>query len=141
MSDPVSLRNIPSDTLKLAHALSMQTGLSLSDVFRLALTSGVLIEATKVAPTKDGTLAGWDGQALAQALRRHLGSAIDLLIQHGEHPYGRDYTSSQPQLYQRTRSDSLALEEPAQILESDLADDLDALGVSFSLSDALEDDR
>lgn len=139
MNDPVSLRNIPPDTLKLAHALSTQTGLSLSDVFRLALTSGILVEVAKVAPGKDGKLAGWDGQTLAQALRRHLGSAIDLLIQYGEHPYGRDYHSGQP--YQKIQPDSLALTEPAQILGNALADDLDALGVSFSLSGALEDDR
>lgn len=75
-ASPNSLRNIPPDALKLAHALSAQMGLSLSDVFRLALVSGLLVEATKIAPGPDGTLAGWSGTVLAKALRRHLGSAI-----------------------------------------------------------------
>ena len=61
MSDPVSLRNIPPDALKLAHTLSAQTGLSLNAVFRLALASGLLVEATKVTPGPDGKLAGWWG--------------------------------------------------------------------------------
>lgn len=58
MSDPISLRNIPPDALKLAQELSAQTGLSMNDVFRLALASGLLIEATKVTPKADGTLGG-----------------------------------------------------------------------------------
>jgi hypothetical protein len=92
---PRSLRNVPPDSLKLAYALSAQMSLSLSDVFRLALTSGLLVEAAKVAPGQDGTLAGWDGLALAKALRRHLGSAIDLLIEYEEHPYGMAISGEQ----------------------------------------------
>jgi hypothetical protein len=79
MSDPVSLRNIPPDVLRMAHALSAQTGLSLGAVLRLALSSGMLVEATKLASGQDGTYAGVEAEPLARALRRHLGSAIDLL--------------------------------------------------------------
>jgi hypothetical protein len=87
MRDPVSLRNIPKEVLHPAYAIHQHTGLSMSDVFRLALVSGMLIEATKVAPDHQGDLCGLDADDVAKALRRHLSSAIDLLLEHGQHPY------------------------------------------------------
>jgi hypothetical protein len=140
MSDPVSLRNIPSDALKLAHTLSAQTGLSLNAVFRLALASGLLVEATRVTPGPDGKLAGWEGSALAKALRRHLGSAIDLLMEHGEHPYGATMSNENKAPSQST-SGTLMAQEKGRPLENGIEDDLDALGIGFGLSEALEDDR
>ncbi|SRR5258708_5479625 len=147
MSKPIaprSLRNIPPDALKLAYALSTQMGLSLSDVFRLALTSGLLVEAAKVAPGSDGTLAGWAELTLAKALRRHLGSAIDLLIEYGEHPYEAAFSSENKQQNQKAwgiQPGSPIASEKGQPLENAIEDDLDALGIGFSLSEALEDNR
>jgi hypothetical protein len=86
MSDLVSLPNIPADALHLAQTLSVQTGISLSAIFRLALVSGVLVECTKVGPDLQGRYAGREALWLAKALRRHLSSAIDLLMEQGQHP-------------------------------------------------------
>ena len=141
---PNSLRNIPPDALKLAHALSTQTGLSLSDVFRLALTSGLLVEAAKVTPGPDGTLAGWEGLALATALRRHLSAAIDLLMEYEQHPYGATFSSEnrlQNQKVRDERSGSSLMSEKGSHQENAIGDDIDALGLGFSLSEELEDDR
>ena len=141
MSDSVSVRNIPPDALKLAHVLSSQTGLSLNAVFRLALASGLLVEATKVTPGSDGTLAGWEGSALAKALRRHLGSAIDVLIEYGEHPYQGALSSAQNGKAAEGRAKPPLMQETSRPLEHAIEDGLDALGIGFSLSEALEDDR
>ena len=83
MSDPISLRNVPSELLQLAQSLSAQTGLSLAAVLRLALASGLLVEATKIAPDQAGHYADLEGTTLAKALRRHLASAIDVLLGDG----------------------------------------------------------
>jgi len=141
---PSSLRNIPPDALKLAHALSAQMGLSLSDVFRLALVSGLLVEATKVAPDPGGMLAGWEGALLAKALRRHLSSAIDLLIEYGEHPYNSVQSSENREHYRNApgdRSGSSIREEPGWPQKNAIEDDLEDLGIGFGLSTALEDDQ
>lgn len=141
MSDPISLRNIPSSALQLAHALSKQAGLSVNDIFRLALASGLLVEATKVAPDHAGTYGGLDGAYLARALRRHLGSAIDLLLEYGQHPYqgainnekGEDAPRSarQESPPQRTAGDTM-------VFDSSLGDDLEALGIDLGLSETTE---
>ena len=146
MSDPISLRNIPPDALKLAHALSAQTGLSLGAVFRLALTSGLLIEATKVTPGPDGTLGGLETALLVKALRRHLSSAIDLLVEYGEHPYqGAMGQGERPQ--QETHQTLPRIEEPAAakpveeqslLFENAIGDDLDMLGIGMSLAETVE---
>ena len=141
---PSSLRNIPPEALKLAHALSTQTGLSLSDVFRLALVSGLLVEATRVAPGPDGALAGWEGSLLAKALRRHLGSAIDLLIEHGEHPYNVVFNSENRTPHHdfpRDRSGLPAVDEKGRPQKNAIEDDLEDLGIGFGLSTGLEDDQ
>ena len=102
------------------------------------------LEAAKVAPGQDGTFAGRDGLVLAKALRRHLSSAIDLLIEYGEHPYEAAFSSEnrqQHQKMQRGRSESSIGSEQGRSLDNAIGDDLDALGIGFSLSEALEEDR
>ncbi len=79
----LSLRNILLDALQLVHHLCEQTGLSIADLLRQAIVSGLLVEATKATPGQDGTLGGLEAEYLAKALRRHLSSAIDLLLEHG----------------------------------------------------------
>src|SRR4029077_16382252 len=135
-----SLRNIPPDALRLAHTLSEQTGLSLNAVLRLALVSGLLVEAASVTPGPDGNLAGWEGSALAKALRRHLGSAIDLLVEYKEHPYGTTLSNEQKEHPWHT-SGTLATKEKSRQPEYGIEDDLDTLGIGFGLAEALEDDR
>jgi hypothetical protein len=142
MSDPISLRKIPTEALKLAQELSTQTGLSINDMFRLALASGLLIEATKVTPRPDGTQGGLPGAWLAKALRRHLGAAIDLLLEYGEHPY---------QALMKGRQEEQALGGAGRAVspggtpgngrhvESSIGDDLDALGIGLGLAELLED--
>ena len=142
MSDPVSLRNIPVDALQLADAISTQTGLSVNDVFRLALASGLLIEVTKIAPKLDGTLGGIRAASLAKALRRHLGSAIDLLVEHGEHPFLN--TMSNQQKDGEVAPLKMAISTPTTVLEekkflgSSLEDDLDSLGIGIGFSETIE---
>src|SRR5260221_6996495 len=96
MSDPISLRNVQPEVLHLAYTLSTQIGASVAVVLRLALASGLLVEATKVAPDQAGTYAGLDGAVLAKALRRHLASAIDVLVEYGQHPYHSVFSTEQP---------------------------------------------
>lgn len=142
MSDPVSLRKIPPEALQLAQELSAQTGLSINDVFRLALASGLLVEATKVTPRSDGTQGGLPVAYLAKALRRHLGAAIDLLLEYGEHPY-------QALMKGRQVEQALAAAERAvspggmpgngRHVEPSLGDDLDALGLGIGLAETLGD--
>lgn len=141
MSDPISIRNIPPEALKLAQELSSQTGLSINDEVRLALASGLLIEATKVTPRSDGTLGGLQGEFLAKALRRHLGSAIDLLIEYGQHPYQALISDGKREQAFRALDDKTinrAMPEKNQLLEHSIEDDLDMLGISVGLSETLE---
>ncbi len=148
MSDPISVRNIPPDSLQLAHILSVQTGLSLNAVFRLALASGLLIEATKVTPGQDGTLAGREAASLARALRRHLSSAIDLLIEYGEHPYqgmteqGARLPPASYRPLPLATDEASALPRPAEeqslVYENALGDDLDTLGIGMSLAETVD---
>ncbi len=138
MSDPVSIRNIPPAALKLAEELSAQTGLSISDEFRLALASGLLIEATKVAPGRDGTFGGLHGELLAKALRRHLGSAIDLLIEYGQHPYQALINDGPGSDIYRTSdkaTPSHIQPEKNKPPVHSIEDDLDELGMGSGLSD------
>ena len=140
MSDPVSLRNIPPDVLKIAHALSAQTGLPLGAVLRLALSSGILVEATKLAPGQDGTYGGLDAGQLARALRRHLGSAIDLLLEQGEHPYhvatSREEGSSI--VARPVREASVSLQAGDVLLfNGSMGEELEALGIGLGLAETI----
>src|SRR5258708_35075931 len=95
MRSPISLRNLPPAALEMARRLSEQTGLSQTDVLRQAIVSGLLVEASKIAPAEDGTLAGVKVDALARALRRHLAAAIDVLIEQGQHPSSLLFSSGE----------------------------------------------
>jgi hypothetical protein len=72
------------ETLRLRYP-----GIQLSDVDVLGLTlaCGIFVELTKVAPDSSGAYGGLDWVVLARALRRHLGSTIDLLLEYGQHSY------------------------------------------------------
>lgn len=137
MSDPISLRKIPPESLKLAQEMSAQTGLSINDVFRLALSSGLLIEVTKLAPSSDGTQCGLSGAWLAKALRRHLGAAIDLLLEYDQHPYQALMKSRQEQKAKSGTEQAIPPTETpinTQHVGSSIGDDLDALGIGFGLA-------
>lgn len=105
-------------------------------VLRLALASGLLVEATKVAPDQAGTYAGLDGATLAKALRRHLASAIDVLVEYGQHPYQAAFSAEQPgqrphPLEPGPRAPSSA--EDAAVFDRSLGDDLESLGLGMGL--------
>jgi len=138
MSDPVSLRNIPPEMLQLAQTLSTQMGVTCAAVLRLALASGLLVEVTKVAPDPAGTYAGLKGDVLATALRRHLASAIDLLLEYGQHPYQSRLSTEQPQ----QRVPPPEPERPAPLLAREtvafdhaLGDDLETLGLGMGIAE------
>ncbi len=138
MSDPISLRNVPPELLQLAHTLSMQIGASVAVVLRLALASGLLVEATKVAPDQAGTYAGLDGATLAKALRRHLASAIDVLVEYGQYPYLSAFRTEQPAQSpcppEPGPSVPLSAEGTA-VFDRSLGDDLEALGLGMGLAE------
>src|SRR5581483_3122786 len=144
MSVPTSLRNIPPQALQIAQHLCEQTGLSIADVLRQAIVSGLLIEATKIAPGADGTLGGLDAAYLARALRRHLGSAIDLLTEYDQHPYQMHLTHTEREVWERTRELVEKLPPPqitsedSKIFEWAIGDDLDLLGLGAGLSETMK---
>lgn len=142
MSDPISLRKIPPEALRIAQELSAQTGLSINDVFRLALASGLLVEATKVTPRSDGTQGGLPGTFLAKALRRHLGAAIDLLLEYGEHPYQALMKGRQEEQAMGGAERAVfpgGMPGNARHVEPSIGDDLDALGIGLGLAEILGD--
>jgi len=137
VSDPISLRNIPPELLQLAQCLSAQTTLSLAAVLRLALASGLLIQATMVAPDQAGHYAGLEGPVLAKALRRHLASAIDVLLEYGQHPYSSVSSAQQP----ARRPHSFESRPPAPLstgvkegFDHALGDDLEMLGLGVGVA-------
>ena len=142
MRDPVSLRNIPAASVRLAQALSRQTGLSLTDVFRLALASGLLVEATKITPDQEGLLGGLEAAYLAKALRRHLGSAIDLLLEQGQHPYqgvlGEEKRGSVLAPAQYELPAPRPIQGSTAVFDCSIGDDLEALGIGLGLSQTSE---
>jgi hypothetical protein len=141
MSDPVSLRNIPQDVLRVAHILSSQTGLSINAVLRLALASGILIEVTKVPPALDGTYGGLSAEQLAKALRRHLGAAVDLLMEQGQHPYQVVMHPGKPDLtsvMQQERAPMQRDNRNITTFDSSISEDLDALGIGSGLTEAID---
>jgi hypothetical protein len=146
MGGPVALRNIPPHALRLAHRLCDQTGLSIADVLRQALVSGLLVEATKVAPDPDGKQAGLEAEYLAKALRRHLSSAIDVLLEHGQHPYQAAVRQDESKQDERKQTllraeepvSSQQKEEQSTLFEDALGADLESLGIGMSLVDTEE---
>jgi hypothetical protein len=138
MTDPISLRNVPPELLRLAHTLSVQLGASVATVLRLALSSGLLVEATKVAPDQAGMYAGLDGDVLAKALRRHLASAIDVLVEYGQHPYHPAFSAEQPAQRPsplQSGASLLTSAESVVVLDPSLGDDLEALGLGRGLAE------
>jgi hypothetical protein len=142
MGGPFSLRNIPPHALHLAQCLSEQTGSSLADVFRQAIVSGLLVEATKSSPLADGTFGELEAALLAKALRRQLASAIDLLIQYDEHPFPllmptcERTADGQQRLTQMSQAAEQAEGNP--IFEATIGDDLDMLGLGLGLTQMAE---
>ena len=141
MSDPVSLRNIPQDVLQIAHMLSTQMGISVNAVLRLALASGILIEVTKVPPARDGTYGGLEVTQLAKALRRHLGAAVDLLMEQGQHPYQVVMPPGKADLpahvMQQERASLQTNTENTMIFDGSIGEDLAALGIGSGLSETI----
>lgn len=135
-SSPISLRNIPAEVTEIAQAIAQHTGLSIADVYRLALASGVLVEATKITPDRAGTYAGLDGPTLARALRRHLSSAIDLLLASGEHPASALLTTmAGPSRSEESRLLSPSQEpSPEMTFDPTIGDELASLGIGLGLS-------
>ena len=145
MSSPVSLRNIPPHALRIAHRLCDQSGLSIADILRQEIVSGLLVEATKVAPDHEGMLAGLEAASLAKALRRHLSSAIDVLLEHGQHPYqaGMRHDEGKPPLpllHAQEPVASQSIEAPSTFFEDAIGDDLELLGIGMSLAEATKSD-
>lgn len=147
MGGPISLRNLPPHALHLARRLCEQTGLSMADVLRQAIMSGLLIQASRLTPAEDGTLGGMQGATLARALRRHLASAIDLLLEYEQHPYrmagmGESNTAQEhhPQASTKAEETPQAPEKGQQV-GSALGNDLEMLGLDQGLSAVMEPNR
>ncbi|WP_376794433.1 hypothetical protein [Thermogemmatispora sp.] len=139
LKGPISLRNLPPAALQIARNLSEQTRLSLADLLRQALVTGLLVEATRFAPDEQGRLGGLEPVVLARALRRHLGSAIDLLIEYGELPYalppGSD-VGGRGESAARSGETSITGEEASRRQRAipALGEDLEELGMGLSLA-------
>ncbi len=136
-SQSIPLRHIPAEIVAVATAIARQTGLSLTDVYRLALACGVLVEATKITPDRAGTYAGLDGAYLAKALRRHLSSAIDLLVAYGEHPHsqaGQAAPSASRDAAGPVHPQMPPDEATNPFFDSSISDDLESLGLGLGLS-------
>jgi hypothetical protein len=135
---PTSLRNIPSEISQLALAMSRRNGLSVADVLRLALVSGMYVEVSKAGPDRAGLYAGLDVDYLARSLRRLLATPIDLLLETGQHPYqgsfaiGAATVPSAPALVANAQHDSMMFDDA-------LTDELEGLGMGMGLSVGLED--
>jgi len=135
-SDPRNIRNIPDEVTQIARRISQHTGLSESDVLRLALCSGILVEATKVTPDRSGTFAGVPGAYLAKALRRHLSSAIDFLLEQGQHPYQGTLGTAAPA---QISAAPAFVPESEPVYDTAMADELEGMGFGMGLSMGMED--
>jgi hypothetical protein len=145
---PVSLRNIPPQALQIAHCLCEQTGLSMADLLRQALVSGLFVEATKFAPDQDERFGGLEATYLAKALRRHLSSAIDMLVEYGEHPYQSVMGQSEvpqrgkqqmlPRREESVAPEQIGEEQRSAVFESAMGEDLAQLGIGVSFAETVE---
>ncbi len=136
-SDPRNLRNIPEEVIQTARVIARHSGLSESDILRLALASGILVEITKITPDRFGTYGGLQADYLAKALRRHLSSAIDFLLEHGQHPHQAALGAGAP-LAQPLGSAAASVPETA--FDVRMADELEGLGIGLGLSQDMEMD-
>jgi len=143
MSKPTSLRNISPEVMRYAIQISARTGLSMSDVFRLALVSGCLVELTKIAPDEDGDYGEVRAQVLAKTLRRHLASAIDFLLEQGQHPYQGAFQGVQQASISLPSSSFSSISGQKEARETTfdhaLGDDLELLGMGFGLSETAKE--
>jgi len=137
-SDPRNIRNIPPEVVQVARAIARHTGLSESDVLRLALCSGILVEATKVSPDHSGTFGGLQGPYLAKALRRHLSSAIDFLMDQGQHPYQGAFSAGGAGATLAQASACAAESRPETTFDTAMADALEEMGIGLGLGISLE---
>jgi hypothetical protein len=134
MNEVFSVR-LPAESRRLAQALQQHTGLSLSDVLRLALASGLLVESTKVGVMADGTYCGLEAEMLARRLRRHLASAIDLLLEHGQHPAQGPGTPGSGMSHRLQENIQVAQEPLPMRQQTSLALDLEQPGMGYGLSE------
>jgi len=134
-TDPRNIRNIPIEVTQIARRISQHTGLSESDVLRLALCSGILVEATKISPDHTGTFGGLQGAYLAKALRRHLSSAIDFLLEQGQHPHMGMLAAAPTQALDAALP--LLVSEP--VYNTAMADELEGMGMGLGLSMSMDD--
>ncbi len=135
MSDtPTSLRNIPADALQMAQAVSKSRGISVSDVLRMAMTSGTIIELINTGPDRQGQYAGYDLPYLANVLRRQLAAVIDFLLEQGQHPYqGLTVGAALPV----STSDKTPAPIQGMMFDAALEDELEGLGLGGGLADML----
>lgn len=132
-SDPRNLRNIPTEVIQIARVIARHSGLSESDILRLALTSGILVEITKITPDRTGTYGGLQADYLAKALRRHLSSAIDFLLEHGQHPYQGAFSTGSTGAT-LTQFAGTAASIPETTFDVTMADELESMGIGLGLS-------
>jgi hypothetical protein len=139
---PKSLRNVPPEIMHMAQAISQRNGLSLADILRLALITGMFVEAAKAGPDAAGRYADLDVDYLATSLRRLLAAPIDLLIERQQHPYltaGAANGVAPP-----APGPALAGGEPLPTgtmqFDDEFADELESLGMGVGLSAELIDE-
>jgi hypothetical protein len=139
-SDPRNLRNIPEEVIQTARVIAKHSGLSESDILRLALASGILVEITKITPDRFGTYGGLQADYLAKSLRRHLSSAIDFLLEHGQHPYQAAFTNTGGMSAPfASPFVSAAPSMPDTTFDTAMADELETMGIGLGLSQAMEE--
>jgi hypothetical protein len=139
---PQSLR-IQPEVMALAAVIAKAQGEGqVATVLRQALSCGMLVLAASMPPDKDGTLATFDPAFLAKALRRRLAAAVDLLLEHGQLPQAIAFSpgalpaaSSPYSSAQRPGPEDTSTPlEDAFALDSQMSDDLDALGIGVGIS-------
>lgn len=133
---PQSLR-IQPEVMALAASIAEAQGEGqVASVLRQALACGVLVLAASLASDAEGKLATMEPEALAKSLRRKLAAAIDLLAEHGQLPYS-SMASIAPMAAMPTTSPALtplAKQPETQLaLDTQMGDDLDALGIGTGL--------
>ena len=133
-SDPRNLRNIPAEVIQIARVIARHSGLSESDILRLALASGILVEITKMPPERSGTYGSLQADYLAKALRRHLSSAIDFLLEHGQHPYQAALNTGGPGATLPQAFVGAAAGTPETVFDVTMANELEEMGIGLGLS-------
>jgi len=136
---PRSLRNIPTESLSIAQAISQRNSVSMADILRQALVSGMLIEAVRNGPDQNGSYAGLSVEYLAKSLRPRLAAPIDLLIEQGQHPYTANARTSERDTLIAPPSRQLESSRrvEAMMFDDGLADDLEGMGMGRGMSASL----